>query len=232
ASPLRANSSQHPRTRVSRNAGRHSMNAVPSALLRETAELSETVTAPIAGSRKIHVRGSRDDIAVPMREIVLDDTPSTFGAEKNAPFVVYDKSGPYTDPAFRVDLAAGLPALRARWIAERRDSEPLADFPSPFTRRHANARELADVRFPSLPKPRRANAGANVSQMHYARRGIVTPEMEFVAIRENQRLDAIAASHLLKQHPGQSFGASLPKTVTPQFVRDEVARGRAIIPNN
>jgi len=208
------------------------MNALPATLLREAAELSETVTRPIPGSTKIHVRGSRDDVAVPMRQIALDDTPSMFGAEKNVPFVVYDTSGPYTDPGFRVDLAAGLPALRARWIAERGDTEQLADFTSPFTRRHANARELADVRFPSLPKPRRAGTGANVSQMHYARRGIVTPEMEFVAIRENQRLDAIAESHLLKQHPGQSFGASLPKTVTPQFVRDEVARGRAIIPNN
>ena len=207
------------------------MNAVP-ALLREAAELSETVTGPIPGSRKIHVRGSRDDIAVPMREIALDDTPSLFGAEKNAPFVVYDTSGPYTDPAFRADLASGLPALRARWIAERGDTERLADFTSPFTRRHAVAPELAGVRFPALPKPRRAKAGANVTQMHYARRGIVTPEMEFVAIRENQKLDAIREAHLLKQHPGQSFGASLPKTITPEFVRDEVARGRAIIPAN
>jgi phosphomethylpyrimidine synthase len=220
------------------------MNAVPAALLREAAELSETVTVPIPGSRKIHVRGSRNDIAVPMREIALDDTPSMFGAEKNAPFVVYDTSGPYTDPAFRADLASGLPALRAKWIAERGDTEQLADFTSPFTRRHANARELADVRFPSLPKPRRAKAGANVSQMHYARRGIVTPEMEFIATRENllramgaeqgenQKLDVIREAHLLKQHPGQSFGASLPKTITRELVRDVVARGRAIIPNN
>jgi len=208
------------------------MNALPTALLREAAELSETVTRPISGSSKIHVKGSRDDIAVPMRAIALDDTPSTFGVEKNAPFVVYDTSGPYTDPDYRVDLAAGLPALRARWIESRGDSEQLADFTSPFTRRHANARELADVRFPSLPKPRRATAGVNVSQMHYARRGIITPEMEFVAIRENQRIDAIRETHLLKQHAGQSFGASLPKSITPEFVRDEVARGRAIIPNN
>ena len=208
------------------------MNAVPAALLREAAELSETVTQPIPGAKKIHVRGSRDDLAVPMREIALDDTPSMFGAEKNAPFVVYDTSGPYTDPGFRADLAAGLPALRAGWIAERGDTEQLADFTSPFTRRHAIARELADVRFPSLPKPRRAKAGANVSQMHYARRGIVTPEMEFVSIRESQRLGAIREAHLLKQHPGQSLGASLPKRITPEFVRDEVARGRAIIPNN
>ena len=145
---------------------------------RAAQELSEAVTRPIPGSTKIHVRGARDDIAVPMRQIALDDTPSMFGAEKNAPFVVYDTSGPYTDPAFRADLAAGLPALRARWIAERGDTEQLADFTSPYTRRHANARELADVRFPSLPKPRRANAGSNVSQMHYARRGVVTPDRD------------------------------------------------------
>ncbi|HEU4662909.1 MAG TPA: phosphomethylpyrimidine synthase ThiC, partial [Dokdonella sp.] len=182
------------------------MNAVPSDLLRQTAELSESVTRPIAGSRKIHVQGSRADLRVPMREIALADTPSMFGAEKNAPFTVYDTSGPYTDPAYRVDLAAGLPALRARWIAERGDSEPLADFSSPFTRRHASAPSLAEVRFPAIPKPRAAKSGMNVSQMHYARRGIVTPEMEFVAIRENQRIEAIREAHLLKQHPGQSFG--------------------------
>ena len=209
------------------------MNALPAALLREAAELSETVTRPIPGSTKIHVRGSRDDIAVPMREIALADTPSTFGAEKNAPFVVYDTSGPYTDPVVSRGSCGGIAgAARVAGSPSAATAMQLADFTSPFTRRHASARELADVRFPSLPKPRRARAGANVSQMHYARRGIVTPEMEFVAIRENQKLDAIREAHLLKQHPGQSFGASLPKVITPEFVRDEVARGRAIIPNN
>jgi phosphomethylpyrimidine synthase len=208
------------------------MNAVPTALLRETAELSETVTRPIPGSHKIHVQGSRADIAVPMREIALADTPSMFGIEKNAPFAVYDTSGPYTDPAYCVDLAVGLPALRAPWISNRGDSEPLTDFTSPFTRRHATARELADVRFPNIPKPRRAISGANISQMHYARRGIITPEMEYISIREKQRMSAVGEAHLLKQHLGQSFGASLPKLITPEFVRDEVARGRAIIPNN
>ena len=130
------------------------MNALPAALLRETAELSETVTRPIPGSRKVHVQGSREDLRVPMREVVLEDTPSTFGVEKNAPFAVYDTSGPYTDPAYRVDLAAGLPALRASWIDERADTERLADFTSPFTRRHALAPQLAEVRFPNVPKPR------------------------------------------------------------------------------
>ena len=209
-----------------------SMNAVPSELLRLTAELSTTVTRPIPGSRKSHAHGSRADLRVPMREIVLADTPSTFGAEKNLPFAVYDTSGPYTDPDYAVDLATGLPPLRAAWIAERGDSEALADFTSPFTRRHAQARELADVRFPNLPKPRRAKAGANITQMHYARRGTITPEMEYIAIRENQKLDLLRDSVLLKQHPGHSFGAAIPQIITPQFVRDEVARGRAIIPNN
>src|SRR5690606_1014398 len=208
------------------------MNAIPSELLRRTAELSETVTRPIPGSRKVHVAGSRDDLRVPMREIALEDTPSLFGAERNAPFTAYDTSGPYTDPDHVVDLAAGLPALRARWIDERGDSERLADFTSPFTRRHAAAPSLADVRFPAIPKPRVAKSGMNVSQMHYARRGIVTPEMEFVAIRENQRIEAVREAHLLRQHPGQAFGAAIPRVITPEFVRDEVARGRAIIPAN
>ncbi|MGH8091548.1 MAG: phosphomethylpyrimidine synthase ThiC, partial [Rudaea sp.] len=207
------------------------MNALPS-LIQQTAELSESVTRPIPGSRKIHVAGSRADIRVPMREIVLADTPVMFGVEKNAPFATYDTSGPYTDPDYRVDLSAGLPGLRARWIDARDDTQQLAEFTSPFTRRHASARELDDVRFPAIPKPRVAKSGANVSQMHYARRGIVTPEMEFIAIRENQKIQAIREAHLLKQHPGQSFGAAIPQPITPEFVRDEVARGRAIIPNN
>jgi phosphomethylpyrimidine synthase len=208
------------------------MNAVVSELLRAAQALSAEVTRPIPGSRKVHVLGSRNGIRVPMREIALADTPSTFGTETNPPFTVYDTSGPYTDPEYAVDLAAGLTALRARWIAERGDSETLADFTSPYTRRHANARELADVRFPNLPKPRRAKSGATVSQMHYARRGIVTPEMEFVAIRENQRLDALRGPASSKQHRGQSFGAAIPQFVTPEFVRDEIARGRAILPAN
>ncbi|MEP6880486.1 MAG: phosphomethylpyrimidine synthase ThiC, partial [Dokdonella sp.] len=208
------------------------MNAVPNPLLIEAAELSESVVRPIPGSRKIHVEGSRADIRVPMREVVLEDTPSTFGIEKNAPFAIYDTSGPYTDPAYRVDLAAGLPALRAAWIEARGDSEPLGDFSSPFTRRHATAAQLDQVRFPNVPKPRRAKAGQNITQMHYARQGIITPEMEYIAIRENQNLQRIRELHLLKQHAGESFGASLPKLITPEFVRDEVARGRAIIPNN
>ncbi|MBS0569545.1 MAG: phosphomethylpyrimidine synthase ThiC, partial [Proteobacteria bacterium] len=207
------------------------MNALAADLLRRTAELSESVTRPIPGSRKIHVAGSRADLQVPMREVMLADTPAMFGVERNAPFATYDTSGPYTDPEHRVDLSAGLPALRARWIDERGDTQRLADFSSPYTRRHAGARELEDVRFPAIPKPRMAKSGTNVSQMHYARRGCVTPEMEYIAIRENQLLEQVGHV-LLRQHPGQSFGAAIPHAITPEFVRDEVARGRAIIPNN
>jgi phosphomethylpyrimidine synthase len=208
------------------------MNAQLTDLARAAQELSEAVTRPIPGSRKIHVPGSRDDLRVPLREIAQADTPAMFGVEKNPPITVYDTSGPYTDPAHRVDLAAGLPPLRAAWIAERGDSEPLEGRSSEFGRRHAAAPELAAIRFPQLPVPRRAKAGANVTQMHYARRGIITPEMEYIAIRENQRIEALGDSALRTQHPGQSFGASLPKLITPEFVRDEVARGRAIIPAN
>jgi phosphomethylpyrimidine synthase len=190
------------------------MNAVPSPLQREAAELSATVVQPIPGSRKVHVQGSRADLRVPMREISQADTPSLFGAHANAPFTVYDTSGPYTDPAHTVDLAAGLPPLRAGWIGERGDTRQLADFSSPFTRRHASAASLADVRFPAIPRPRVATGGANVTQMHYARRGIVTPEMEFVALRENQRLE-ILAPELRRQHRGQSFGAAIPARITP-----------------
>ncbi len=207
------------------------MNALPSDLVRQTQELSEQVTRPIPGSRKIHVTGSRDDLRVPLREIALADTPLVFGAEKNAPVTVYDTSGPYTDPDYLVDLSAGLPPLRAAWIAERGDVEQLAGLSSEFGRKREADRRLDAVRFPNLHRPLRAKAGANVTQMHYARRGIVTPEMEYIALRENQRIEALEA-HLRVQHPGESFGAALPRLITPEFVRDEVARGRAIIPAN
>ncbi len=208
------------------------MNALASDLVRQTSELSESVTRPIPGSRKIHATGSRADLRVPMREVALSDTPLMFGAEKNAPMALYDTSGPYTDPQANIDLFAGLAPLRARWIEERADSQMLPGLSSEFGRRRAADPKLAAVRFAHAGKPRRAKAGANVSQMHYARRGIVTPEMEFIAIRENQRSEALAGSDLLKQHPGESFGAAIPKIITPEFVRSEVARGRAIIPCN
>jgi phosphomethylpyrimidine synthase len=208
------------------------MNAVPTSLLQQTDQLSDSVTRPIPGSRKVFVPGSRPDLQVPMREIELTKTPTLFGGEDNPPVTVYDCSGPYTDPAATIDLTRGLAPLRARWIAERGDTEVLGQLTSEFGRGRETDAKLDAVRFPSRVLPRRAKAGANVSQMHYAKRGIVTPEMEFVAIRENQRLDAVRDAHLLSQHPGESFGASIQKIITPEFVRDEIARGRAILPNN
>ncbi|NOT14435.1 MAG: phosphomethylpyrimidine synthase ThiC [Methylotenera sp.] len=199
--------------------------------LNATASVDEGATKPFAKSRKVYVQGSRADIQVPFREISLSDTPSAFGAEKNPPVVVYDTSGPYTDPAVQIDIRNGLPALRANWIAERGDTEQLDGPTSSFGQQRKTDPELAQMRFNLTRKPLRAKAGANVSQMHYARKGIITPEMEYIAIRENQRRENM--SKLLQtQHKGQDFGASIPKMITPEFVRDEVARGRAIIPMN
>ena len=208
------------------------MNAVAKELLDKTQQLSSEVTRAIPGSSKIFIEGSRPDLRVPMREIALANTPRTVGFEKNAPLAVYDTSGPYTDPSANIDLAAGLSALRARWIEERGDSNQLVGLTSAFGRAREEDGKLDALRFPNRALPRRAKAGMNVSQMHYARRGIITPEMEYIAIRENQKLESIREAHLLKQHPGEAFGAHLPARVTPEFVRDEVARGRAIIPAN
>ncbi len=208
------------------------MSAIPEEFIRKTNELSEEVKRPYSGSRKIYVRGSRPDLRVGMREIAQAETPATMGAEVNPPITVYDTSGPYTDPEGKIDLMKGLPDVRSAWIDERDDSEWLAAPSSEFGRLRANDPALASLRFEHIRKPRRARAGANVTQMHYARKGIVTPEMEYVAIRENLRLETLEHSGLLRQHRGQSFGASLPERVTPEFVRDEVARGRAIIPAN
>jgi len=209
------------------------MNAISEDLARAARELSASVTAPLPGSRKVHVTGSRPDLRVPMREITQAATPTLFGGEDNPPIVVYDTSGPYTDPGYTVDLAAGLPPLRANWIAERGDVSRLDGLSSTFGRSRAGDARLDAIRFPAQRAPLRAVRGANVTQMHYARRGIVTPEMEFIALRENQRLEALAASSGLRtQHPGEAFGARLPAAITPAFVRDEVARGRAIIPAN
>jgi phosphomethylpyrimidine synthase len=208
------------------------MSAVPEEFVRRTDALAEEATKPFANSRKVYVPGSRADIRVPMREIALTDTPAMFGAEKNPAFHVYDTSGPYTDPMAKIDLLKGLAPLRDKWIEERGDSEALAQPSSEFMRRREADPKLAHMRFERQRPVRRAKPGANVSQMHYAKKGIVTPEMEFIAIRENQRIEAIKEAHLLRRHPGEGFGAKLPPLITPEFVRDEVARGRAIIPNN
>jgi phosphomethylpyrimidine synthase len=208
------------------------MSAIPEEFVQKTARLSEEVTRPYPGSRKIYVPGSRPDLRVGMREIQQADTAASFGAENNPAITVYDTSGPYTDPAANIDLLKGLPDVRGAWIDERNDTEWLPGPSSEFGQRRAADAALAQLRFEHIRRPRRARAGANVTQMHYARKGIITPEMEYVAIRENLRLEMLADSGLLRQHKGHSFGASIPDKVTPEFVRDEIARGRAIIPAN
>ncbi|OJZ17177.1 MAG: phosphomethylpyrimidine synthase ThiC [Thiobacillus sp. 65-29] len=221
------------------------MNANPQ-FLAATAHVDEAAVQPLPNSRKIHVEGSTPDIRVPMREISQADTPTAFGGEKNPPIFVYDCSGPYTDPKAKIDIRQGLPALRAGWIEARGDSETLAGLSSEYGRQQAANPALAAMRFPGLQRhPRRARTGMNVTQMHYARQGIITPEMEFIAIRENNNraayLESLKASGpqgaklaalMNRQHPGQNFGARLQNEITPEFVRDEVARGRAIIPAN
>ncbi|HUO43460.1 MAG TPA: phosphomethylpyrimidine synthase ThiC [Burkholderiales bacterium] len=206
------------------------MNANPK-FLAATAQVDAAAVQPLPNSRKIHVTGSRSDIRVPMREIVQSPTPASFGAEANLPLLVYDTSGPYTDPQARIDIRAGLPALRARWIEERGDTEILDSPSSHYGVERLSDPGLAELRFDLKRAPRRAKAGANVTQMHYARQGIITPEMEFIAIRENQRREGLGEM-LTRQHSGQAFGAALPAAITPEFVRAEVARGRAIIPAN
>jgi len=206
------------------------MNANPK-FLNATAHVDEAAVQPLPNSSKVYVEGSRPDIRVPMREIRQSDTPASFGAEKNPPIFVYDTSGPYTDPSVKIDIRSGLAPLRARWIEERNDTEELSGPTSRYGQERLADPKLATLRFNLHRKPRRAKAGMNVTQMHYARKGIVTPEMEFIAIRETQRREGLP-DLVTRQHPGESFGASIPKVITPQFVRDEVARGRAIIPNN
>jgi phosphomethylpyrimidine synthase len=208
------------------------MNVIPEDTRNNPPRLDESLRRPYPNSRKIYVAGSHPDIRVPMREIALDDTRTRIGTEANGSIRVYDTSGPYTDPAIELDLHRGLPALRAAWIADRGDAEQLPGYSSEYGRLRAVDAEALDPRFARARRPRRARSGRNVSQMHYARRGIVTAEMEFVAIRENLRHEQLRDAGLLRQHRGESFGAAIPAALTPEFVRDEVARGRAIIPAN
>ena len=206
------------------------MNANPK-FINDEARVDEAAVKPLPSSRKTYVQGSRDDLRVPMREISQSETPASFGAEKNPPIFVYDTSGPYTDPSVAIDIRNGLAPLRERWVDERNDTEVMAGPSSTYGRVRLDDPKLAAMRFNLKRSPRRARDGMNVTQMHYARRGVVTPEMEFIAIRENQRRDLLA-DLLVRQHPGESFGAAMPKSITPEFVREEVARGRAIIPAN
>ncbi len=220
------------------------MNANPK-FLAATAHVDDAAVKPLPNSRKVYVCGSRPDLLVPMREISQADTPGMFGGEKNSPVYVYDCSGPYTDPAARIDIRSGLAPLRHGWIEERGDTDLLAGPSSRFGVERLSDPGLADLRFNPKRPPRRAQRGRNVSQMHYARQGVVTPEMEFVAIRENLRREEYVArlktggrtgekmlELLVGQHRGERFGASIPEAITPEFVRAEVARGRAIIPAN
>ena len=210
-----------------------------------TAQVDQAAIAPLPNSRKVYIEGSRPDIRVPMREIGQSPTPASFGGEPNPPLYVYDTSGAYTDPAAAIDIRSGLGTPRAPWILERGDTEELSGPTSAYGQARLADPALEPLRFSLQRTPRRARGGANVTQMHYARQGIITPEMEFAALRENmRRKEYIASLHasgpmgkrvadlLGRQHPGQSFGASIPAEITPEFVRSEVARGRAIIPAN
>ena len=191
----------------------------------------------LPASQKVYIEGSRPDIQVPMRKIELDPTPiqsvPEADWEQNPPFYVYDTSGVYTDPNVDIDLTRGLPKLRENWIAERDDTEKLDGLSSAYGQARARDITTANLRFAHIDKPRRAKKinglAGNVTQMHYARRGIITPEMEYIAIRETQKQHELTD---MRQHDGESFGANTPKVITPEFVRSEVAAGRAIIPNN
>ena len=190
-------------------------------------------------SDKIYLAGSRTDMRVPLRQIRQDDTVSAQGREPNPPIPVYDTSGPYGDPNAEINLKQGLADVRGAWIAERGDTEQLAGLSSEYGQARAHDPQTAHLRFNQITRPLRAQSGKNVTQMHYARRGIITPEMEFVALRERMKLDELMRDaryeKLLRQHAGQSFGANIPNhpdQITAEFVRSEVAAGRAIIPAN
>ncbi|MBI4005153.1 MAG: phosphomethylpyrimidine synthase ThiC, partial [Gammaproteobacteria bacterium] len=208
------------------------MSAIPQSYLSRKARVDQQSVQALPNSRKVYVQGSRPDLRVPMREISLSDTPADFGVEKNPPLTVYDTSGPYTDPEVKIDIRMGLSALRTAWIEERADTEQLKKFTSEYGRRRMQDPGLVHLRFDYSQAPKRAKSGRNVSQLHYARQGIITPEMEFIAIRENQKLQEYRNTELCKRHPGMGFGAELPDEITPEFVRAEVAKGRAIVPAN
>jgi phosphomethylpyrimidine synthase len=191
---------------------------------------------PFPCSKKIYVKGELHDIEVAMREIILEDTKSENGnIKKNPAVTVYDTSGAYTDPDMQIDITKGLPKLRQQWIEKRNDSELLAEASSVYSNERMHNPKTDSIRFPAIPLPRKTKLGGNMSQMHYARQGIITAEMEYVAIRENQRLALMKKqmNGLSSHHPGQGFGAALPSShITSEFVRQEIAMGRAIIPNN
>ncbi len=189
-------------------------------------------TTPFPNSKKVYVKGTLHNINVAMREIAISET-KVRGKQSipNEPVVVYDTSGPYTDINTTIDVKKGLPRLREEWILKRGDVEQLENITSAYGRERLENSELKHLRFQHITKPLKAKKGANVSQMYYAKKGIITPEMEYIAIRENQRIDQLKS--IGHQHAGNSFGANIPTShITPEFVRNEVAMGRAIIPNN
>jgi phosphomethylpyrimidine synthase len=209
------------------------MNA-PTPFSAEQATVPAETITPLPRSQKIYVTGSRPDIRVPMRRIEQNPTQGKNGAEINPPVIVYDTSGPYTDPQANIDIRLGLASIRQTWIEDRSDTEQLSGPSSRYGIERLQDQNLTALRFELTRQPRRAKPGKNVSQMHYARQGIITPEMEFIAIREQgQRAELEAALGLYgKQHQGEPMGANLPHKVTAEFVRSEVAAGRAIIPAN
>ncbi len=208
------------------------MSANTESFLSEKAKVDDLAVESFPNSKKIYIQGSRDDIRVPMREI--SQSPTLVGAvkEDNPCIAVYDTSGPYTDQSVQIDIRKGLNHLRKAWIDERDDTETLLQFTSEYGRQRMQSPELEQIRYEYTPLPRRARSGKNVSQMHYARQGMITPEMEYIAIRENQKLDSYKEQNLLHHHPGMGFGAEIPDVITPEFVRDEIAKGLAIIPAN
>ena len=201
---------------------------------KDTAPKQDGVTRqPFPNSKKIYVEGKiHPQIKVAMREIELSDTVDSMTKKRtpNEPVTVYDTSGPYTDPTKEINIHNGLERIREQWILDRGDVEELNEFTSEYCSERLNDKSLDHLRFNLKSKPKRAKKGHNVTQLHYAKKGIITPEMEYIAIRENQRIDEM--TRLSEQHPGQDFGASIPAKITPEFVREEVARGRAVIPSN
>ncbi|NOY84123.1 MAG: phosphomethylpyrimidine synthase ThiC, partial [Nitrospirae bacterium] len=208
--------------------------------MNEASSEDVLTTKPLPASRKVFVEGKQKGVRVPMREITLNPTKigNNGQMEENPPLRIYDTSGPYTDPDIKIDIRVGLAPQRAEWIINRGDVETLSDISSKYGQKRAANKKLDALRFKEIRKPLRAKAGQNVSQMHYAKKGIITSEMEFIAIRENQAIETYKAEiaqidpRRYEQHAGNDWGASIPSVITPEFVRDEVARGRAIIPAN
>ncbi len=201
--------------------------------LNQSVQVDSSAIAPFPNSKKIYVQGSKPSIKVPMREVSVSETQTSTAPEINPSVTIYDTSGVYTDPNASIDICKGLPDIRSTWINDRQATEQLTQLSSNFSQQRLADPELQSMRFGLKRLPKKAKAGQNITQMHYAKKGIITDEMEFVAIRENLRLqEQLEAGVYNQQHQGNSFGASIPQQITPEFVRQEIARGRAIIPAN